>query len=527
MAGHPVLDAPPPNRYQSPMVDRPRNRARQPHPAPRNFSPRRGKDRDGARKRPHPRTVHALDPRTAAYDTLRRLDPGELIEPAVLGTLRHHGADRAMAARVQPMVEDAVRFSFLFDHLIAHVASRAVSEMDRDVLAALHLYLAWVIHDPKTGYAHGNAAVDLLPPKHNARGFVNACVRKLSGFFRIETADEDYRAAAERGQILPLWREKCRLGDGRMLVAERAIFPDPKSDLAAHLAIVASLPRSFVDRLLSQHGPAAVQTAIAGIERPATWIRPNALFAETFHLPQWWTAQGIPVQRLERPDGGEALALPQHSRPVSDHPDFSRGGFYVQDFSAQLVAPMLGAKPGETLLDMCAAPGGKSGHLAELTGDRARILACDQSESKEERIRENIARMGYRSIATVVADAAEVRFPEQFDRILVDGPCSNSGVLARRVEARHRLDSLDELTSLQLRILQNAEANLKPGGTIVYSVCSVLMEEGVDVVHKFLSAPRPRSSESDKEWRIEAETFVLPVPAWHDGGYICRLKAPD
>jgi 16S rRNA (cytosine967-C5)-methyltransferase len=465
--------------------------------------------------------VHALDPRQAAFDTLRRLDPGELVEPAVFATVRHQGGDGALAARIIPMVDDAVRFAYLFDHLIAHVASRPVSELDRDVRAALHLFLAWVIHDPKAAYAHGNAAVDLLTAKHAGRGFVNACARRLSEFFKVETGDkEDYRAAAERGGRLPLWADRCRLGDGRMLVAAQAIFPDHETDLAAHLAIVGSLRREFVDALIEQHGPdAATQVAIAGIERPATWIRPNALFKEAFHLAHWWTGNGIPVEKIERPDGGETFALPARMRPVTEHPDFARGGFYVQDYAAQVVAPMLGAKAGETLLDLCAAPGGKSGHLAELTGDRARILACDLTEAKEEKIRENIVRMGYRSIATVVADAAEVSFPEKFDRVLIDAPCSNSGVLARRVEARHRIEpgSLGELGKLQRSILDNAAANLKPGGCIVYSVCSVLLEEGVDVVHRFVG--------DASKWDVEEEKFILPVPGWHDGGYVCRLQS--
>src|SRR5690606_27581721 len=119
-----------------------------------------------------------------------------------------------------------------------------------------------------------------------------------------------------------------------------------------------------------------------------------------------------------------------------------------------LVAPALQAKPGEMLLDLCSAPGGEAGHLAELTGDRAKILACDVTEPKIEVIRQNVARLGYRSIAMVQADAAEVKFPEQFDRVLVDAPCSNSGVLARRVEARHRIDenAVRDLNALQLRI---------------------------------------------------------------------------
>jgi 16S rRNA (cytosine967-C5)-methyltransferase len=122
-----------------------------------------------------------------------------------------------------------------------------------------------------------------------------------------------------------------------------------------------------------------------------------------------------------------------------------------------------------------------------------------------------------------MADAATVKFPEPFDGVLVDAPCSNSGVLARRVEARHRIEAsnLAKLTALQLAILENAALNLKPGGTLVYSVCSVLMEEGVDIVHKFMGKGRENAG-----WEVEHENFLLPVPGWHDGGYLARLRAP-
>jgi 16S rRNA (cytosine967-C5)-methyltransferase len=472
-------------------------------------------------RRPHPRTVHDLDPRQAAFDTLRRLKPGDLIEPAVLDTLRHEGRDRRAANRIVPMLEDAVRFATLFDHLISQLSSRPVHELDTDVRVALHLFLAWYIHDPGAAYAHGNAAVNLLSDKHSGRGFTNALVRKLSQLVEVTNpGPEDYRQAAANHQPLPLWADRCRVGQGRVLKAKHAILPDPARELAAHLAVAGSLPREFVDRCLEQHGEvAAIQIALAAIERPATWLRPNPLVTDALGIEVGWRQLGVPCERVKLAHG-EAIAVPVQDSDITAHPDFGRGGFYVQDYSAQLVAPMLQPQAEQVLLDLCAAPGGKSGHLAELTGDKARILACDLTEPKLERITANLARMGYHSIATVMADAAEIKFPEPFDGVLIDAPCSNSGVLARRVEARHRVHDagLKDLIALQARILENAARNVKPGGAVVYSVCSVLMEESVDVVHRFLG--------KHDGWDIEAEEITLPVPAWHDGGYACRLRAP-
>ncbi|MCB9894697.1 MAG: methyltransferase domain-containing protein [Planctomycetes bacterium] len=519
------------------MTDRPRGRARQPHPNPTKRPPpqphkRQRPDRGGSgRARPHPRTVHDLDPRKAAFETMRRLSPGDLLEPAVQATLRYQGYGPDAAHRVLPMLEDAVRFAFLFDHLIAHLASRKPSDLDPDVRAALHLFLAWyLLDDPTSAYAHGNAAVNLLSPQHKGRGFVNALVRRLGEFVRVEqTEPEDYRALVAAHQPPPLWADRARLGAGRMLVAERAILPDPATELASHLSIVGSLPRWLVEKLIEQHGPeAATQIAIACIERPATWLRPNPLKADWKEIAEWWTVSGTSVERVPTPFHGDALALPAKLRSLTEHPGWANGAFYVQDYSAQLVAPALEASPGETLLDLCSAPGGKAGHLAELTDDRAKILACDVTMPKVELIQQNIARMGYRSIATVQADAGEVKFPEPFDRVLVDAPCSNSGVLARRVEARHRINeqSVQELTALQLKILENAAANLSPGGALVYSVCSILLDEGPDVVHRFLRGKVGDKRREDIGWEVEYENYLLPVPAFHDGGYVARLHAP-
>lgn len=473
------------------------------------------------------------------------MNPGDLIEPAVQATLKHQGRGPEYAARVVPMLQDAVRFSRLFDYLISHLSSRPPAELDPDVRAALHLFLSWYLcDDPTSVYAHGNAAVDLLSSRHKGRGFVNALCRRLGEFIKVETGEpDDYRALCERNQPPPLWPNKARLGNGRHVVSERPIFPDPGKELAKHLSIVGALPPWFVEQLIEQHGPdAATQAAISCIERPATWLRVNPLRGDAIEIAKWWTLKGTTVERVEMPDGGTALALPGRVPDLLEHPGFVNGAFYVQDYSAQLVAPALRPEPGDNVLDLCSAPGGKAGHLAELTDDGAKILACDLTEPKMELIHENIRRMGYSSIATVQADAGDIAFPEKFERVLIDAPCSNSGVLARRVEARHRLDekTVAELAALQLRILENAARNLARGGVIVYSVCSVLMQEGPDVVYRFLrnkiedtrregsegTRPNEALRREDLGWNVEHEKYTIPVPARHDGGYVCRLKAP-
>lgn len=514
------------------MPDRGRGQARQPKPhfkQQRNFGvkPGRSQGTPGFRPPKHARTHHELDPRRIAFAVLSTLPPGDLLEPAVINELRKQGHDVALAHRISPMLEDATRFSLLFDALIAHVSTRPPENLDRNVRAALHLFLAWyLLDDPQAVYAHGQAAVNLMPQGSPSRGFVNACVRRLGEFVRAETSPQPPPSSTE------LWRDKARLGQGRFVTANLPIFPDPAKDLAAHLATVCALPRWFIDKLFDQHGPqGAVSVALASIEEPPTWVRANRLRTTAVELRGRWA-----VNNQESEIVGDAIKLPRGTN-IAALPGFDAGLFYVQDLTSQRVSPALGAKAGETVLDLCAAPGGKASHIVELTGDRAKVLACDVGADKIERIQLNIARMGYTNLATVIADARSVRFPEKFDRVLIDAPCSNSGVLGRRVEARHRLNekALSELTRTQMAILENAARNLKPGGTIVYSVCSVLMEEGVDIVRWFLSArvgaeePGGQHEGTQREeagWEMKQENIMLPVPGHSDGMYWAVVIAP-
>ncbi|MCF6227890.1 MAG: hypothetical protein L3J82_04370, partial [Planctomycetes bacterium] len=199
------------------------------------------------RRKPHTRTVHEMDPRNVAYQSLRRMKPGDMVEPTVLKTLRYLGYAESNSRRVIPMVEDASRFSLMFDYLISHVASRKPSELDDDVRAALHLFLAWyLLGDPGSPYAHGNAAVNLLSATHKGRGFTNAIVRRLGEMFSVEVAEpEDFRGMAERGEFPKLHRNKARLSASSWVVAQRDVFPHPEADLAGHLAITWGLPKDF------------------------------------------------------------------------------------------------------------------------------------------------------------------------------------------------------------------------------------------------------------------------------------------
>jgi len=168
---------------------------------------------------------------------------------------------------------------------------------------------------------------------------------------------------------------------------------------------------------------------------------------------------------------------------------------------------------------MCAAPGGKTTHISELLGDTGRICALDISLKRLQFVQENCQRMGVQNVFIVCGDASGERVPfhVKFDRVLIDAPCSNTGVFSRRVEARWRLKEKDinKLTTLQYSILKTGAAMLKPGGYLVYSTCSIEPEENQDIIKKFLN--------NESQFYLDAEEGYLPSMNGGDGGYMARV----
>jgi 16S rRNA (cytosine967-C5)-methyltransferase len=198
-------------------------------------------------------------------------------------------------------------------------------------------------------------------------------------------------------------------------------------------------------------------------------------------------------------------------------PGYTEGLWSVQDAAAMSASSLLDPKPGEHILDMCAAPGGKTTHLAELSHDQAHITACDVATGRLQRVLDNAARLQLTSITPQLIGKDGNSLPDgPFDAVLVDVPCSNTGVLNRRPEARWRSDesALRELVILQTRLLLEACDRVRPGGRVVYSTCSLESEENRGVVDTVLSAL--------KDFHLERDILHLPgQPA--DGAYQALL----
>jgi 16S rRNA (cytosine967-C5)-methyltransferase len=218
-------------------------------------------------------------------------------------------------------------------------------------------------------------------------------------------------------------------------------------------------------------------------------------------------------------------------RDVADLPGFFEGEVSVQDEAAQLAAQLLQAEPGERILDACAAPGGKTCHLLELQPELAEMVAMDVDPTRLSKVDENLQRLQLQ--ATVVRGDASAPGPEltarPFDKILVDAPCSATGVIRRHPDVKllRRAADIKQLADLQFRILQGLWPLLKPGGLLLYVTCSVLSEENGSVVERFLGHRRDAETRPiDDNWgeRAGPGRQLLPTAGSHDGLFYCLLQ---
>ncbi len=174
---------------------------------------------------------------------------------------------------------------------------------------------------------------------------------------------------------------------------------------------------------------------------------------------------------------------------VAGNTEYQNGHFIVQDISAMTASVVLAPKPGENVLDICSAPGGKTTHLAELMENKGSITACDLYEHKIKLIAENAKRMGIDIIKAQVMDATEKNpgFVENFDKVLADVPCSGLGIIRKKPDIKLNKEEETGITEIQLKILENAAEYVKPGGELVYSTCTISKEENEELLNRFLS----------------------------------------
>ncbi len=300
--------------------------------------------------------------------------------------------------------------------------------------------------------------------------------------------------------------------------AETPILPD-ESDLTFFLAVQHSYPEWMVSRWLKEFGEEKTREILkAGNEVPPTTVRLNA------------TRSGVNTDELEKSDWTDVTFYANGAAGTTKA--FLEGEYTIQDGASHLVAFALGAKPGERVLDVCAAPGGKTTHIAELMGNSGEVIACDIYDHKLALIENARDRLRLPIIKTVRNDATKYR--EElglFDRVLVDAPCSGLGIIRRKPDIKWNRseEEIGELVKIQREILTQSAKYLLPGGTLLYSTCTITPEENHDNVMWFLSE-HPEFSLAPfgedfpvKAFREKCEVQLLPGEFRTDGFYLCRL----
>lgn len=275
-------------------------------------------------------------------------------------------------------------------------------------------------------------------------------------------------------------------------VAKNGMNISFSTDKIENMSVRYSCPKWITQLLCDNPGDEAEMLLRAMGEKPLTYIRANKLKTTADELTSLLKKRGWECERYFSDLFSELDTLIKASRieGLTEIEEFKNGMFYVQDAAASYAAYVLAPEEDNTVIDMCAAPGGKTTHISELMNNTGRVYAFDIYDRKIDRINENAKRLGITNIIAEKRDAAvyEPRFKESADRILVDSPCSGLGIIRKKPDIKYQRkpEDIKELSQLSLKILLNAAEYLKKGGRMVFSTCTLTYEENCGVLFEFL-----------------------------------------
>jgi 16S rRNA (cytosine967-C5)-methyltransferase len=446
--------------------------------------------------------------RSIAVEVLDRFDARRDYAAVILDRLLDQTDEKQ---RATDLVFGTIRNLVAIDTVVSELSGRPTKRIQRRLLNIIRVGAYELLYHPETpDYSIVNEAVNTARRLGASKqtGFVNAVLR---GIIRhIVSRDTALSQSPPARTLVRTPLAGCEL--------DTDVLPD---SLPEYLSMCFSLPVWLVGEWIEQFGPeAARQVCLASNRRPSLYVRVNPLQTTVAALLEQFQENGIETEAAPLAGTGSTASLRvlgPHS--VTSLPGFAEGWFTVQDISASRAVRALDPQPNQAILDLCAAPGTKTTQLAELTQDAATIVATDVDTKRLERVRENVSRLGVASVNVVpYAQIAESE-PGSFDAVLVDAPCSNTGVLARRVDVRLRItpESVAELTKTQRSLLDKAATLVKPTGRIGYSTCSIQKAENTDVVHAFL--------EVHPQFELADEELILPSAEFpdHDGAYVAVL----
>ncbi|MCP4455326.1 MAG: hypothetical protein GY809_28025 [Planctomycetes bacterium] len=449
----------------------------------------------------------AITGREAASQVLRSVDPAR---SQITSVLAKYMAKTEQRAQCKDLVLGTLRHRMLLDLIIQSFANCPVKRISRSVLAILRPAVYELVFCASTPvYALVHEAVSLAR-KHTGRkqsGFVNAVLRSI-----------DRQILVRQGES---WSSQLKatapVNQGFGCVFKADFLPDPADDPVAYVSQAYSLPAWLIKLWYETHGLEETKVLARASNRiPSLYLRANPFKTNVQDLAKALQEKDIDVACHD----GQVRV--QGAGDITKLPGFDQGWFAVQDMAAFHVVNTLNPSAGLHILDLCAAPGTKTTHLVEHTRGQARIVATDIQPDRLIKLRENIERLGHTGIEIIDYEAVDdhVRQHGRFDIILLDVPCSNTGVLAKRPEVRYRLQPKDitSLCTIQGDLLKQSASWLASHGTVCYSTCSIEPQENQDQIKAFLAC------HPDLTLKTQHTTWPTADLPDHDGSFVAVLQ---
>ncbi len=444
--------------------------------------------------------VAMSNPRQLAFVALREIYRRDSYTDIALDrTLRNcreiSGRDRGLATQ---LVYGVVRQQRTLDAIINQLAKKQAHQQPPDLRLIFHLGLYQLRYLNQIPEA---AAVDTTVE-----------LAKANGYSRLA------------GVVNGVLRQYLRLGSTALTLPESPV---------ERLGTQYSFPDWIVELWLQEWGETKTEELCAWFNQtPAIDLRVNPLHTSIEEVESALVEAGVAVSHIKNLP--QALRLQGSVGAIQKLPGFELGWWSVQDSSAQLVSYLLDPQPGEVIIDACAAPGGKTTHIAELMADNGTIWACDRAAKRLKKVSENAQRLQLNSIKTCSGDSRDfTQFSHIADRVLVDAPCSGLGTLHRHPDIRWRKtpDKIPELSQLQREILQQAATWVKPAGSLVYATCTLNFQENEAIINNFLQQHphwqiQPPSIDSPLQIFTDNQGWLKVLPSDHnmDGFFMVKLK---
>jgi len=429
--------------------------------------------------------------RKVVLDVLNKVDKGDYVSGVMQDIYKLDDLSDLDRNFISKIVYGVLEQRIYLDYVIRHFSSVRLKKIDGDILNILRMGVyQFVFMDKVPDSAVVNESVKLAKKaSHRHSGFVNALLRNLM-------------------------REGL---DG--------IMPDKAKDPIKYYSVKYAHPEWMVSQFIRDFGETfAVDLMVANNESPKLTIRNNSLCQNREDLMTKLREMKIDCDFSDIVEDGLVIDEGKQMNLLSNKL-FLEGKFTVQDESSMMVTQMLDPQPGERILDLCAAPGGKASHIGQRLKGQGQVVACDVSQNKIDLIHENIKRLNISGIITQINDGLVLNetLVGAFDRVLLDAPCSGLGIIRRKPDIkfnRQETDGLD-LQEVQKTMMSHAGTYVKDQGILVYSTCTIDPRENDQVIEWFLS--------EHKNFVLDQSIDVNPLKLYPnvdetDGFYCCRLK---